>query len=93
MNDNKIFSRGILLSVLNYIAKHKLDSNFWPKIFKRNRTANKMERQTDEQVMKKTKGVFDEESYEEEKEIIIDKDLDQEDSAYFPVEESKPPHY
>ena len=36
---------------------------------------------------------FADDSYDEVEESQKDQDLDQEDRAYFPVKESKPPHY
>ncbi len=36
---------------------------------------------------------FYDDSYEEVEERLREQDSDEEDRAYFPVEESKPPHY
>ena len=36
---------------------------------------------------------FDDDSYDEGEESLRDQDLEEEDRADFPVEESKPPHY
>ncbi len=36
---------------------------------------------------------FDDDSYDEVEESLRDQDPDEEDRAYFPVKESKPPHY
>ena len=43
--------------------------------------------------MTKRERNFDDDSYDEAEENLRDKDSDEEDRAYFPVEESKPPHY
>ncbi len=43
--------------------------------------------------MSKPEGNFDDDSYDEVEESFRDQDPDEEDRAYFPVEESKPPHY
>ena len=45
------------------------------------------------QVMTKPERNFDDDSYDEVEERLKEQDLDEEDRAYFPVEESKPPHY
>ena len=36
---------------------------------------------------------FDDDSYDEVEERLRDQDSNDEDCVYFPVEESKPPHY
>ena len=36
---------------------------------------------------------FDDDSYDEVEERLREQDPDEEDLAYFPIEESKPPHY
>jgi len=43
--------------------------------------------------MTKCKRNFDEDSYDEVEESLRDPDPDQEDRAYYPLEESRPPHY
>ena len=43
--------------------------------------------------MTKRERNFDDDSYDELEESLREEDLREEDSAYFPVEESKPPHY
>ena len=43
--------------------------------------------------MTKSKRNFDDDSYDEGEERLKDKDPNEEDRAYYPVEESKPPHY
>ena len=43
--------------------------------------------------MTKRERHFEDDSYYEGEESLREEDLREEDSAYFPVEESKPPHY
>ncbi len=43
--------------------------------------------------MTKRERNFDDDSYDEVGENLKDQESDEEDRAYFPVEESKPPHY
>ncbi len=43
--------------------------------------------------MAKREWNFDDDSYDEVEESLRDQDPDEEDCAYFPIEESKPPHY
>ena len=43
--------------------------------------------------MTKAERNFDDDSYDEVEERLREQDPDEEDRAYFPVEESKPPHY
>tara|TARA_B100000700_G_C15006939_1_gene839002 strand:- start:1934 stop:2065 length:132 start_codon:yes stop_codon:yes gene_type:complete len=43
--------------------------------------------------MNKRERKFDDDSFDEVEEILRNQDSEEEDQAYFPVEESKPPHY
>ena len=43
--------------------------------------------------MTKPERDFDDDSYDEGEERLREQDPDEEERAYFPVEESKPPHY
>ena len=43
--------------------------------------------------MTKREHSFDDDSYDEVEERLREQDPDEEDRAYYPVEESKPPHY
>ena len=43
--------------------------------------------------MTKPERNFDDDSYDEVEERLREQDPDEEDRAYYPVEESKPPHY
>ena len=43
--------------------------------------------------MTKRERYFDVDTYDEVEKSLMAKDQDEEDRAYFPVEESKPPHY
>ncbi len=56
-------------------------------------TANDLASQKGQPVMTKCERNFDDDSYDEGEESLRDLDSDEEDRDYFPVEESKPPHY
>ena len=43
--------------------------------------------------MTKRERNFDDDSYDELEELLWEQDPDEEDRAYFTIEESKPPHY
>ena len=43
--------------------------------------------------MNKRERNFDDDSYDEVEESFSDQDEEEEDRDYFPIEESKPPHY
>ena len=45
------------------------------------------------QAMNTSERSFDDDSFDEEEESLRDESPDEEDRAYFPVEDSTPPHY
>ena len=73
-------------------AQH-LPINWWQLDARGLATAPDLERQERSQVMTKPERNFDDDSYDEVEERLREQDPDEEDRAYFPVEESKPPHY
>ena len=44
-------------------------------------------------MISKPKMILNDDSSEQEEEILRDLDPDEDDQPYFPLEESKPPHY
>ena len=56
-------------------------------------TAPDLERQERSQVMTTPERNFDDDSYDEVEERLREQDPDEEDRAYYSVEESKPSHY
>ena len=70
-----------------------LPINWWQLDARWLTTAPDLERQKGQQVMTERERNFDDDSYDEVEERLREQDPDEEDRAYFPVEESKPPHY
>ncbi len=50
-------------------------------------------RKIEQQAMTQREKNYDDDSYDEVEESIRSRDPDNEDRAYFPIEESHPPHY